>query len=32
MPLQTPGSMWLAFVLILAALLAMGRALLQLYR
>lgn len=29
---QTPGGMWLAFVLILTALLAMGRALLQLYR
>ncbi|KAL4437254.1 hypothetical protein ABPG75_004393 [Micractinium tetrahymenae] len=28
---QTPGSMWLAFVLILTAFLAMGRALLQLY-
>jgi hypothetical protein len=29
---QTPGGMWLAFVLILTGLLAMGRALLQLYR
>jgi hypothetical protein len=29
--MQTPGGMWLAFVLLLTALLAMGRALLHLY-
>jgi hypothetical protein len=29
---QTPGGMWIAFVLILTGLLAMGRALVMLYR
>lgn len=30
--LQTPGGMWLAFLLILGALLAMGHGLMQMYR